>query len=341
MPDLNEAHRDGMLPANLTEGGEPMTGAAPAETPPKLVGIGDVLTEALVQIQRRKDGKARPAPVPWPELGKALGGGLWPGVHILVGNTGTAKTQMALQMALHAAREGSPVLYVGLEMDELQVGARLLALEAGKVWAELYLGQCEPSELEPTRETLSKLPLKVSVQDPYSWSIDYLAAMGGELIGGYDGPTAPLVVLDFLQVIGTGEKVERGRQSELRERIGKAAYEARKLQRKGVATLLVSSTARNNYPILSGADKQVKLGETHPSALIGMGKESGEIEYSADSVLVLCRKDEQRYIAVAKARAYLDGDHPPGWVKLDCPEGKWTDDVTTEKRATYDGMDLG
>ena len=59
------------------------------------------------------DPGARPFTMPegWMMTSAELGGGLAPGwMYVLVGNTGTGKSQWALQAALAAARGGTSVL---------------------------------------------------------------------------------------------------------------------------------------------------------------------------------------------------------------------------------------
>jgi hypothetical protein len=89
--------------------------------------------------------------------------------------------------------------------------------------------------------------------------------------------------------------------------------------------LVLSSTARANYAEL------VNKPDGDPADLVGLGKESGEIEYAADGVLVLARhadreeKPRTRVLVVAKNRhgplgrvelqwtgtAFHEGDEPP------------------------------
>lgn len=109
-----------------------------------------------------------------------------------------------------------------------------------------------------------------------------------------------LVVLDFLQLVA-GEVDERGRTPDLRERIARAAYAAVHIaDRYGAAVKLVSSAARDKYGLLASDAKGCGLGILKgatgptkvlgsPEALIGLGKESGEIEYSVESQTVLIK----------------------------------------------------
>jgi hypothetical protein len=110
------------------------------------------------------------------------------------------------------------------------------------------------------------------------------------------GAVPMLIVLDFLQLVGPTESNQR---ADLRERIGSAAYYARDIASKmNAAVLLVSSTARANYGLAAGGgDKPAH--ELHDDGkasgtdgLVGLGKESGEIEYAADSLFVAIRRGE-------------------------------------------------
>jgi hypothetical protein len=88
--------------------------------------------------------------------------------------------------------------------------------------------------------------------------------------------------------------------------------------------ILLSSVARENYDKFTVTiPKNRALPLSDPSTFIGTGKESGEIEYAADTVLALCRAAETPEsvpccLAVAKVRAGV-----PGWVRLNFIRGSW------------------
>lgn len=295
--------------------------------------VGQFLEEALTRMQDRALRRERPVLTPWQGLNELLGGGLWPGLHVLVGNTGSGKSQWALQAALEASRQGTPVLYIGLELGKVDLVARLIGLMTRRKWSRLYLGQGGIEELEtiytrygePLGE-LSRIPFHLDVCPPMGWSYDQLYEKARNMRSLYpsdEGPgTRPiLLVLDFLQLVASPAG---GRHEDLRERIGRAAYAARAAARDlDVTVLLVSSTSRDNYTLLSGEKDGKELGKGSPSRFVGIGKESGEVEYAADSVLVLCRDPEKQailhldedwssvWVAIAKARAAV-----PGWVEL-------------------------
>jgi len=143
-------------------------------------------------------------------------------------------------------------------------------------------------------------------------------------------------VIDFLQLVGPGEDVE-GRthpdDRDLRGRIRRAAYTTRQLTRDGdVCALLVSSVARDSYGkvVINPAKEPPAPGE-----LVGLGKESGEIEYAAHTVTCLARTrgTSDVWAVVAKNRtgrtgyAALDFDGRIG-MHFDASEARRKDAAT-------------
>lgn len=355
-PDENDRLRAGTLPADPESDALPMpdpaaiaaveqAAATRAELEASRVGL--FVDAALARMEARASGKERPIALPWKPLNDALAGGLWPGLHVLVGNTGSGKSQLALQIAVEAARNDVPVLYVGLELGKVDLVARLLGLMTRRKWSRLYLGSGGPSELGELRDRhpevfveLGRMPFHLDVCPPMGWSYGELTRKAQALRERYPerrgddgqpiaGSRPMLVVLDFLQLVGSPPEA----REDLRERIGRAAYAARAVARDlDAAVILVSSTARDNYARVDGDKDGAKgpgLGEGNPARLVGLGKESGEVEYAADSVMVLCRDLGQSaqkegddawstlWLAIAKTRAR--GESPEaqkGWVEL-------------------------
>lgn len=280
---------------------------------------GEKLQERL---NNRRSGAEKPIATPWTALDDAIGGGLWPGLHFVIGSTGTGKSQFALQIALDAAKAGVPVLYIALELGELDLFARaagILSPAIGK-WSEFFLGE-KPVPQDLLKE-LQSLPFHWIVAPPHGWAHDRLEPAVKTLRSIYSNATNVLVVIDFAQLL-TGE----GR--ELRERISRAAYAARAVAREYNATvLMLSSTSRDNYQYTedsekkgNGQDNKKAVWKGSPTVLVGLGKESGDTEYASDSVMVLVKeawKDStppaggtRFHLAVAKLRA-----GSPSWVDL-------------------------
>lgn len=299
--------------------------------------LGALLPDAIEQLRRRADGKDKPIALGnWPRLADRLGGGLWPGCHILTGETGSGKSQLALQLALQAAREGIPTRYVALELDSLGLVARLLCMAAGDKagvwWSRLYNGQ---GDRNTTRQSLDglfrahgaelhNLPLYLSTEHgPHGWSYDRIEPTVKDLRARHpEAEGRPvLVVVDFLQLLSSPD----GKREETRETIGRAAYAARSAARKhGAAVLMLSSTARAQYDNMRVNVGLDGMPTTPAYALVGAGKESGDIEYSADTAMVLCKslvetpagQSKELWLAVAKQRAGQGG-----WVRLEQRRG--------------------
>jgi hypothetical protein len=277
----------------------------PAEPPPfALITLGSLVAPALERAERRRSGDEIPVPVPFPAYAAALGGGLWPGAHFVVSGTGVGKSQLTIQTAYHAATQGVPVLYIGLELDEAQIALRVLSESTGHRWSNLYLGRCSPADLDKARgaiPALEGLPFYVDFGNAHGWPASRLAAAVQAMRQRH--PSGPLhVVLDYLQLVGD-EPAAFERRPDTREKIGSAAYAARDVARRYDASVqVVSSAARTHYGLLASDAKEAGLASRrtpdglatervilHPHTLVGLGKESGEVEFSADTVSVLIR----------------------------------------------------
>ncbi len=274
-----------------------LANAGHAVAPP--VGISQLVDAAMARAERRASGEDRPVCTPWKHLNHTLGGGLWPGAHFLVAGTGVGKSQLSFQLALHAAKDGVPVGLVALELDEMQMVIRLAAEHAGLMqWSDVYNGKASQLDLQRVKKAageIGQLPIVTDFGQAMGWPASRLEHVVRSMRERYpDGPA--LVVLDFVQLIAP----EEGPKAlDLRERIGRAGYMARNLARQhGVSIIIVSSTARENYAKLSQPMRKLGLStvtrgdniyrNVHSTdQLIGLGKESGEIEYAADSVHVL------------------------------------------------------
>jgi replicative DNA helicase len=353
-PDENDQLRTGVLPADPFEGAMPMSTSAEDESDHleaveelKRQRVGSFLASAWERMRARGEGRERPIATPWADVNDALAGGIWPGLHVLVGATGSGKSQWALQLALHAALKGTPVLYVGLELGQVDLVARLVGLLTERKWSRLYLGrdsdgQTSSDELNEIADRhhvdiarLEAAPFHLEVCPPHGWSYEELNRKALAMrvlypeIDERQGSRPILLVLDFLQLVASPE----GLHEDLRERIGRAAYAGRAVARDlDMAVLLVSSTARDNYASLEASEEGGKVaivpGKTPANRLVGLGKESGEVEYAADSVLVFVRgphterSDHNKsttaiHIAVAKARAPSeDLLRRKGWLEL-------------------------
>jgi len=292
----------------FTEAGPvPGTGTTGGEDQPvfELVSLGTLLAPAIERADKRRRGEEKPVPVAHEERGRTLGGGYWPGLHFCIAGTGAGKSQLVIEDSIAAAKSGIPVLYIALELDGFQVALRFLAEQARLPWSKLYRGTASEKQIQAAGaavERVSDLPIYCDFAGPAGWPMSRLTAAVKAMRKAH--PTGPImIVLDYLQLIAA-EPDER-RRVELRERIGQIASLGHALAvDHDAAIVVVSSTARGNYGALGGdavkaagitmvksrdgsfAMRKVVL---NPDVLVGAGKESGEIEASADSVTVLVK----------------------------------------------------
>jgi hypothetical protein len=304
--------------------------------------VGSAVDPALALFARRFSGEETPIPLPWSETSVAMGGGLWPGAHVITGATGAGKTALAMQIVLHACRNGHPTLYIGLELDTAQIVARLASLVLGECmdgrvaahWSSIYLGKVNPDQIASALVSLQDLPLHVEEGPPGGWSVASLRGRVEVLKARHPGKT-PLVVLDFLQLVGPTDP--KGRREELRERIGAASYMGREVARKcGAVVVMLSSISRAGSQELTRLASDGALGSGDPMDLVGLGKESGDIEFSADSVLCLAKEpripgasETLVWLALAKMRA-----GPPAWSLLRF-NGSWLSEVSKNVKESW------
>jgi hypothetical protein len=214
--------------------------------------LGAVLDGALARMERRARGEERPVSLPWSNVAAALGGGLWGGTLVtLVGDTGTGKTQWALQAAIHAAESGVPVCYVAPDSGVDQMVARIVSLKARRKWSDLYVGRSGREVLEKVRSAhaaaMKDLPFHV-VGGAGGRAAPHTRALAEWMRGQYPqdrpGQRPFLLVLDFVQLLGGAREKES-----FGEMMGRAAYEARQAARDfDAVALLVSTTSRETRP---------------------------------------------------------------------------------------------
>jgi replicative DNA helicase len=257
---------------------------------------------ALDKVEARVCGASMPAPLPWPGLQLGLGGGLWPGLYVIGAVPGAGKTQLTVQIAVHAARKGVPVLFIQMDVPEDEMLIRLYSAIVGVHWSRVWLGDDRAglTELQgagkapglPIRLWLPEKPPTIAeLEEAVCTFVDRHST---EMVNN-----PALVVVDYLQRLsGTG--------SDAKQRVSEAASVAGNIARNNnVAMVMISSVARVDY--------DSSRAKHDPSHFIGGAKESGDVEYAADAVIRMLvegtRKDGTKKVtlAVAKNRHGLTG----------------------------------
>lgn len=207
------------------------------------------------------------------------GGGLKSGQPtLLIGPTGAGKTAEAQNIAVNAARAGTPVVFIECELTKKMTVQRYAAIASG---GDVTIRDLEFGDARRTAVTVSKLlkglPLYTfsladmeDVDDP----IAFVEARAKEV----EALTKrkPLVIVDYLQDFArTSEEAVRMTVGALSRKIRIVAT------RNNWAILVLSSTSRNNY---LRSDKPISL---EPEDYKAFAKESGDLEFDAGHLLVL------------------------------------------------------
>lgn len=107
-----------------------VAGLADASTGKRPRRAGVVAGDWLDRYEDRMAGKreAFGLSTPWPDVNRMLGGGLEPTRMVVVaGRPGMGKTTLALNLSLHAASIGEPVLFCSQEMPDTELFSSILA----------------------------------------------------------------------------------------------------------------------------------------------------------------------------------------------------------------------
>lgn len=126
--------------------------------------VADALNALCARVERQADGKAPCVPTGLAGLDRLLGGGyINGGLHVIGARPAVGKSALALQIALNAAKAGTRVLYVSLEMNPEDCTARLVGnLGGGSAARFMFGGQLSEEEYRrfaSGMSQLSKLPI--------------------------------------------------------------------------------------------------------------------------------------------------------------------------------------
>lgn len=247
-----------------------------------LTAYATELLEGLIQVDRPT------VPTPFETLNNLLGGGLQGGkLYVLAAPPGGGKTTLATQIADHAAVLKIPTCYVALEMGRPQLFdyalARRLGMNSAKVEARSYqhserdraqLAEAAAGYLETVAPWLSV------IEGDWGTTAAALNAWTVQARARYAiTATAPvLVVIDYLQLLNTGDEKLDGGQANETAKVSTVAVQLKQLARDtGAAVLALSDIIKSEQ----GA--AIKGSEFTLNMLRG----SNRIAHAADTVLAL------------------------------------------------------
>lgn len=209
--------------------------------------------------------------------------GLEPGLHILAGPPGAGKTTLAAQICLRAAEDGAPATYITWENSPESIVKKLLCASAGIPCRDVDRGYADPTCLETAAQALAEALGRLRVVEGTK---DLARAFGLRRLIRQPGGGGVLVV-DYLQRAAHALGFDQ-----LRHSVAALAAELREVAlREGVAVLAISSQNRAAGGYGDGAG----------TPALDSLKESGDLEYAADSVLCLVPAKERPQAPPARA----------------------------------------
>lgn len=231
--------------------------------------MSDTAQTIMKRVQNR--GELSGVTTGFTDLNSLLGGFQKSDLVLLAARPSMGKTALAVNLAVNAAKAGKKVAMFSLEMSKTQIGQRILASFAQMNLSSLFKGELEGQDLVnliTASNELSKYSLHID--DTAAISLIELKAKLRRLKmeEGLD-----LVVIDYLQLMTTGERIENRVQEISQISRGLKAI-AKELD---VPVLALSQLSR---ALEQRPDKRPKLSDL---------RESGAIEQDADIVMFLYR----------------------------------------------------
>lgn len=262
--------------------------------------LADILPDVLRDLESRRQAvkahgtAAVGLPTGISKLDKLLGG-LQPGIHLLAGEPGMGKTTFALQVAAHVARKGTPALFVSFEESEQRLALKAICQAAGLVMKRYADGLGDPADVAKAAQehgpALVRLHLMAGTRRTAPAHIKARALQ----VMHRHGAERCLIVVDYLQrwaatvepeALEMGDSQRRRAYMEFRHTVSALVSELRELAFRLDSPLLVISSQNR-----SGQ------GDASLTSL----KESGDLEYSADSAWFLVASKDRPATPPARA----------------------------------------
>ena len=240
--------------------------------------IKDVMRDSLDLIDKaaRSEGTLTGVSTGFSQLDKITRGLQKSNLIIVAARPAMGKSAFALNIALNAAKKSdASVLIFNLEMSKEEIGNRLLAMEANVEMERILEGktltQDDWSAIGEATNRMGKM--NITIDDTPNISILEMKNKCRRMKAEYG---LDLVVLDYLQLMDSGSKVENRQQE-----ISKFSRGLKLLAKEMECPVIVLSQL-NRGPDLRADDHRPRMADL---------RESGSIEQDADIVMFLYRDD--------------------------------------------------
>ena len=218
------------------------------------------------------------------KLDVALEGGLLPGLHLVAAMSSLGKTTLVLQMVANMAKQGHDIIFFSLEMSRLDLFAKNISRHGFELdmnyrntkalsTAAIVSGEIHTSNKPTVKDHFQK------AVDKYKEYADKLIVIEGacnigavqikEIVDNFIRLKGriPIIVIDYAQLMHPVDVKMSDKQN-----MDYAIKCLKQLTAQGVAVIAISSLNRQSYDV--------------PVTLSSL-KETGSLEYSAETVLAL------------------------------------------------------
>lgn len=237
-------------------------------------GIRDILRDVLTDLDaaRRGEGGCIGVPLPWQGLTDALIGLEAGRMYVVAARPGMGKSVVGWQIAVHAARLGTPAVVYSLEMSDYQLACRLLAAEGGVPLGAIRTRQLEGGRFEAIGAAVQRVKgWPLTVDDTPALTVQQVRARSRRLAAqGRCG----IVVVDYLQIMGSSVRRGGSREQDVSEMSRGLKSLAKEL------AVPVIALSQLNRSLEQRGDRRPILSDL---------RESGSIEQDADAVIMLYR----------------------------------------------------
>lgn len=218
-----------------------------------------------------------PIPTGFPILDEELGGGLYPGLHVIGGGSGVGKTEFVGQLADQAAAAGYDTLFFSLEMARAELYSRSLCRFTAAAFPEHSTPNAREIRMgtnnilvergrKDYRETVGN---RVRVlEGNFETSASRVIATAEKFI--QETGRIPLVIVDYLQILSDEKDTRR---STVREAVDNSIITLKRGSRDlGLPVVVISAFNRKNALNVASYDSF---------------RESSTIEYSSDTLIAM------------------------------------------------------
>lgn len=207
-------------------------------------------------------------PTGWKNLDEVLEGGLYEGLYVIPGATGTGKTAFALQMAYQIATQEKDVLYISLEMGEEEIYERHISRISYQLYGNTAKAKSVHSIIQE-KKTLSAAREQFEKVGLYLRTVCGVGSIDADDIRKiverykYELESLPVVFVDYLQILKAHDPHMTDKQA-----VDYNVLRLKQLSRDfKIPIIALASMNRTSY---SDVISMVSI------------KESGAIEYTSD-----------------------------------------------------------